>query len=320
MNPQGAKYDFKRMKISFATVVALTVLAGIIQLALVALTPNASGDAPGAASPARAAEAAEAASDAGNADAISALSAEIATTVRNKKAADPESAAGQGESAESKRRSKRAAALRGLVLDGKAISADKADALAEKERSFTKHVEFIDQDEVLPAGCEIVALGVALRSMGHDVDPQDLADNYVDMSGSFPKGYTGSPYENGGGMPPCIANAAAKWLDEHAKAKNAKGFHARDTTGSTFDALVALVKQGYPVLVWTTEDMVQPSSVVKYGKYVWYWPEHCVIAYGIEKKRVLVCDSIIGKVKYDRAEFADNYTACGSMSVAILPV
>ena len=160
-----------------------------------------------------------------------------------------------------------------------------------------------------------MSLTVVLRSMGYDVDPLELADNYVDMSGVFPTGFSGSPYTNGGGLPPCIVAAGEAWLGEHAE-----GYHTHDTTGSPFDALAALVEGGYPVSIWVTEGMVAPSNVEPSGDYLWYWPEHCITVYGAEGDRVLVCDTIYGMMEYSRAEFVEIYEACGSMSVAILPI
>lgn len=260
------KFNLKRVKMAFATVLALVALAGVLQVALAVLSL----------------------ADAG---------------------VMPDAEAGSDGAAMDK------GLLCDIVLDGGAVSADTVDALAVEKRDFTSHVEFIDQYEVLPAGCEIMSLTVVLRSMGYDVDPLDLADNYVDMSGVFPTGFSGSPYTNGGGLPPCIVAAGEAWLGEHAE-----GYHAHDTTGSPFDALAALVEGGYPVSIWVTEGMVAPSNVEPSGDYLWYWPEHCITVYGAEGDRVLVCDTIYGMAEYSRAEFVEIYEAYGSMSTAILPV
>lgn len=260
------KFNLKRLKLAFSTVVVFAILAGVLSVVQAALMPDDIESAP------------------------------IPETGSDDASID------QGP-------------LRDIVLDGAAISSDKVDALAAEERDFTEHVEFIDQYEVLPAGCEIMSLCVVLRSMGYDVDPMDLADNYVDMSGTFPTGFSGSPYTNGGALPPCIVTAGEAWLDG-----NAQGYHAHDTTGSPFDALAALVEGGYPVSIWTTEGMVAPSDIESYEGYTWFWPEHCITVYGVDEDQVFVCDTIYGMMEYSRAEFIEIYEACGSMSVAILPI
>lgn len=260
------KFNLKRVKMAFTTVLVLVALAGILRLVLAVFPPDGVGDATG-----------------------------------------PE----VGADVEMMDKS----LLCDIVLDGTVISADRVDALAVEKRDFTSHVEFIDQYEVLPAGCEIMSLSVVLRSMGYDVDPLDLADNYVDMSGTFPTGFSGSPYTNGGALPPCIVDAGEAWLGEHARE-----YHAHDTTGSPFESLAALVEGGYPVAIWVTEGMVEPSNIEPSGEYAWYWPEHCITVYGADEDRVLVCDTIYGMMEYSWAEFVAIYEACGSMSVAILPV
>ena len=260
------KFNLKRVKMAFMTVLALVALAGVLQVVLAVL---------------------------------SLADAEVM----------PDAEAGSDGAAMDK------GLLGDIVPDGGAISADAVDVLAVEKRDFTSYVEFIDQYEVLPAGCEIMSLTVVLRSMGYDVDPLELADNYVDISGVFPTGFSGSPYTNGGGLPPCIVAAGEAWLGEHAE-----GYHTHDTTGSPFDALAALVEGGYPVSIWVTEGMVAPSNVEPSGDYLWYWPEHCITVYGAEGDRVLVCDTIYGMAEYSRAEFVEIYEACGSMSVAILPI
>lgn len=312
----GAKYDLKRIKISFAAVIALAALAGILQLALTITSPNDTGGA----SNGEIAETAHEANTASAADSTEQNHVTGKTDAHAGKVSDNQdvstgkNAASGNKTAESKVDAKRAAALKGLILEGDNVTSEVVDAIVTEERNFTKRVEFIDQREVLPSGCEIVALAIALRSMGHDVSPQELADNYVDMSGAFPAGYSGSPYTNGCGLPPCIVSAGESWLGKHAK-----GYHAHDLTGSDFDALIALVEQGYPVLMWATEGMIDPSDIEEYEGYVWYWPLHCVTAYGVVGDSVCICDSIAGMVEYDRAKLADIYAACGSMSVAMLP-
>ena len=116
------KFNLKRVKMAFMTVLALVALAGVLQVVLAVL---------------------------------SLADAEVMSDAE----------AGSDGAAMDK------GLLGDIVLDGGAISADAVDALAVEKRDFTSYVEFIDQYEVLPAGCEIMSLTVVLRSMGYDVDP-----------------------------------------------------------------------------------------------------------------------------------------------------
>jgi len=312
-----AKYNFKRIKISLMAVVALVVLAGILQLVLAMIPPN-DGDGE---YDENSAEVAHGADPKRETKPSGENSVTAESEVRNDKGSDKHGAAiddndaASSKTSDDKIRASRADLLKGLVLDGDSISSDKAGDIAAEERDFAKHVEFIDQREILPAGCEIVALTVTLRSMGHGLEPQDLADNYVTMNGELPESYSGSPYANGGGLPPCIADAGNAWLSEHSK-----GYRAYDTTGSTLDALIALVEEGYPILMWATEGMIMPSDIREFGSYIWYWPLHCVVVYGTDGDSIKICDSLAGMIECERKKLGDIYAACGSMSVAVLPV
>ena len=169
----------------------------------------------------------------------------------------------------------RAQVLNGLKVRGYDAKEERKVKLVQGQPDYTSNIEYIDQDEILPAGCEIVALTVALRSMGYDkAEATKIADEYVEYGGNRKTQYTGSPYEDGLGFPPCIVDAANKWLKD-----NGGKAHAYNLTGSSFESLCALVELGYPVVIWTTEYMQEP-----YVQDDLYQPEHCVVMYGLEKE------------------------------------
>lgn len=201
-----------------------------------------------------------------------------------------------------------------VVLDGKKISEERLDALISKTRKFTSKVEYIDQRDILPAGCEIVALTVALRSMGYKLNPEDIADGYLKTGGGT-ESYAGSPYEDGGGLPPSIVYAANAWLADHSKQVKGK-YRAYNLTKTPFKALADLTKLGYPVLVWVTEGMSEPWGG---GGESWYGPEHCVVLYGVKGGKALVSDSLAGLVQRDKKDFSRIYKLCGKRAVVLLP-
>jgi len=172
---------------------------------------------------------------------------------------------------------KHAVGLDGLKVRGYDISDERMVQLIEDPLDYTVDIEFIDQTDLMPSGCEIIALSIALHCMGYDeADPIEIADEYIEYGGDSAKYFTGTPYGDGGGFPPCIVTAANKWLKD-----NGGGAKAFDLTGSSFEGLCALVELGYPVLVWTTDGMADP-----YVGSEWYFPEHCVVMYGLEKEPV----------------------------------
>ena len=339
--------DTKRLKKLLAIIVTLGVIAAIIQLLLMVLTPpavevdeSASEQSVSAASAASTAESSSTDDSTRTDISSSGASAEAKTSQASASSSSDgsEDAGDSGSDAESDAsdtaedsrsetsssrasaptaaqvQSQREDALALLVLDGAPAPDDLVRAVARTKRDYTQHVEYIDQFEVLPAGCEIVALAVVMRSMGCATDPVELADNYVELGGGTPESYQGDPYSDGSGMPPCIVLAANRWLEE-------RGYEARayNTTSTSADTLLSLVEQGYPVIAWTTENLVDPSDITEGENGMrWYWPEHSVVVYGVEGGEDLASDSMAGLVRYDRARFAEIYEACGSMSVALL--
>lgn len=316
------KINTKRLKLSFLAVVALAALAVVIQLLVMVLPPSnvfGNGKVVSVQYIGRTNTVATSNENANaNANANAPTSAPVAGVSADASTPAVGSARlpmGKGgvSAAASQQPSPRAEALGNVVLDGAPMGIERAVSIDNDNREFTQRIGFIDQYETLPSGCEIVALCVALQSMGYDANPEDVADNYVNMSEGLPVGYSGSPYSDGGALPPCIADAAEGWLADHGR------FHrAYDSTGTPFESMMALVECGYPVLAWVTEGMTQPSGKTEYGTANWYFPEHCVVVYGAQGDNVLVSDSIEGLVEIDRQEFADIYHECGDMSVVVL--
>lgn len=201
-----------------------------------------------------------------------------------------------------------------IVVNGNAISQEQARVLANGKSSSPTNVARFNQEKVLPSGCEILSLSTAMGMRGYFVSPADLANNYIKMGEDLTTDYLGSPYEDGGCLAPCIVNAANAWL-----AANEASDKAYNLTGTTFDGVVELVNMGYPVLVWTTEELVDPVFLEEGDELDWYFPEHCVAVYKVDENEVKISDSIAGLKSCDRARFAEVYGQCRNMAMAVLP-
>ncbi len=205
--------------------------------------------------------------------------------------------------------------LSGIVVDGKPIGTALARAIATAPQDYCSRVNYIDQYEDLPSGCEIIALAVCLNSMGFSVTPTEIADSYLDTSDADQETYLGSPYEDGGCLPPAIVQTTAAF-----SAGKAQKAYALDITGTSMQDLIALTNLGYPVLTWTTEGIIDPYDFEYISdEWTWYYPEHCVALYGVNGDNVLVSDSMYGLMEYDAGQFAEVYGECGSMAVVIVP-
>ena len=202
-----------------------------------------------------------------------------------------------------------------VVVDGFPIADNAIALVASAQAPYASQVGNINQNSVgLPSGCEVVSLAVALQSMGFDADPQEIADSFLVMDGSFATGYAGSPYGAGGGYPPGLANAANSYL-----LANGGSVHAYDLTGTSFDGVKGLVMHGYPVLVWSTMNGEDPQYSSAFdGDEEWYINEHCVVVHGVGDGCVYVSDPIEGYVEHDEAEFSRVFDECGNMALVII--
>ena len=202
-----------------------------------------------------------------------------------------------------------------IAFDGKPLQRGDAENIVLVAGPYASRVEYVDQLPILSSGCEIVSLAVAMRAEGISADPVAIADDHLSVGNDFSVDYVGSPRDFGGGLPPSIVVAGNSWL-------RSRGEKARvvDLTGTTFEGVADLVGLGYPVLVWTTEDMVDPiPSGNERNGLRWYEFEHCVVVCGFTDDGVIVADPLVGKVTRDRASFERIYLGCGNMAAFVLP-
>jgi uncharacterized protein YvpB len=198
-----------------------------------------------------------------------------------------------------------------VVEDGKALNGQVIEALQGANASHVSKVDEKYQMSILPSGCEIVSLSIALDSMGIGADPEELADNHLFVDGDYTSGYIASPYgESGGCLPAGLVQVGDSYLQ-------AKGLSPRchDLSGSGFEGLEALASLGYPVLVWTT--LNQDPPVFDEGDSDWWINEHCVVMYACDDDTVYISDPIEGFVTCDRETFESVYEECGSYALYV---
>lgn len=182
-----------------------------------------------------------------------------------------------------------------------------------KPANYTARIGAKMQNSLMTGGCEIVALGVVLESMGIDADLDTIVEDCLNIDGHFATGYSGNPYSEGAGFPPGIAAAANGYLEGIGA-----DVRAHDLTGLSFDEVKSLVNLGYPVLVWSTMCFEDPQFTGMFdGDTEWYNNEHCVVLYEFFDGKALVSDPLEGLVTRDGERFADIYAQCGSRAVAI---
>ena len=123
-------------------------------------------------------------------------------------------------------------------------------------------VPVVSQRPELPTGCEVTSLDMALRYYGFPVEKTTLADHFLDkaayQTADFRKKFVGDPrtYMAYGCYSDVIENCAHKFLDSI----RGRSFDIINLTGSDFDRVLSFVDMGYPVVVWATIGMAEPSN------------------------------------------------------------
>lgn len=193
-------------------------------------------------------------------------------------------------------------------------------------------VEAVMQKPELPNGCEVTALASVLHYNGYDVEKTVLADKYLskvpfevingNLYGADPsKAYAGDPRSKNQGffsyVPPII-EAANKYLDEVSGSLTPK-----DLTGSSPTELLDYVREGIPVIIWTTIDQQEPNF-----NYSWIVTgseekldvirnSHTVVLTGFSENEVYVMDPLKGNVAYPKERFFEIYEKAGSHAMIV---
>lgn len=168
-----------------------------------------------------------------------------------------------------------------------------------------------------PSGCEPASVACVLQALGVDVSLDDVVAA-LDRDPSFTdyvNRYAGNPADVGTGYPPVMAKAAQRLID-----RAPSRLKAVDLTGTPFDELAACVRNGWPVVVWTTIDLAPPQwedAVVEGQPYA--RNSHTVVLLRADDATVRVMDPLEGMVERDRATFEHIYEARGAQAMAVTP-
>jgi len=177
-------------------------------------------------------------------------------------------------------------------------------------------VQNILQKPDLPAGPEITCLTIVLHYLGDYPDKVSLAENYLTIA----EPGTASPYEAYLGDPkvaagsygcyaPVIVDAANRYFADKGNTRK----QAMDVSGSTMDELLGFVKNGTPVIVWGTTNLVESKVTAEWeinGELIqWQGYEHCTVllGYNLTKSTVIVADPLRGIIEFDMDKYYQRY-------------
>lgn len=192
--------------------------------------------------------------------------------------------------------------------------------------SHNINIEAVLQNPELPTGCEITSLTTVLNYWGYDVDKCDLADNYLHKESgggeyTMYEAFLGTPYDSNafGCYAPVIKDAAEKYM-----ARQSKKMQVADISGNSVEKVYACVAQGYPVVIWSTMNLHEPSWTTYWTnedgtKFEFPSYEHCMVINGYNKNdnTVEVCDPMEGNTTYEMDRFEEIYKEMGSQAVLL---
>lgn len=190
------------------------------------------------------------------------------------------------------------------------------EAVLNNEDVILLGVKNILQKPDLPAGPEITCLAIVLNYMGDHPDKVSLAENYLTLA----EPGTASPYEAYLGDPkvaegsygcyaPVIVEAANRYFADKGNTRK----KALDVSGSTMEDMLEFVKNGTPVIVWGTTNLVESKVTAEWeinGELIqWQGYEHCTVLMGYNgtKETVIVADPLRGIVEFDMVKYYQRY-------------
>ena len=185
-------------------------------------------------------------------------------------------------------------------------------------------VPTINQYPSYPTGCESVALTILLRYHGVNVSPADIISNLkkgdkphveedIKYGGNPYIEFIGSPYDSDSfGV---YNNPIAEVAEMYKQGVIVK-------SGLPFSEVLNLVKNGHPVIVWTSMNLAMPyiSNSWTYKptgeKISWKAQEHAVVVVGFNDNSVIISDPLRGQIRYQsRSTFESRYNYYGKMAV-----
>ena len=199
-------------------------------------------------------------------------------------------------------------------------------------------VEYIDQTEKYPTGCESVSTVMCLKYHGLDISVDEFIQNYLEMGKIYIENgkmfapdpnikFVGSPYDSHsyGCYEPVIEKALNKILLD----KNINNFEVKNLTNIPMDSLIKeYIDKDIPIIFWATIDLKPTFEGSKWiipetkEQYVWKAREHCLllVGYDIEKKLYYFNDpwKNHGTIGYDMDLVEKRHKEQFSMAVALV--
>lgn len=213
-------------------------------------------------------------------------------------------------------------------------SADEKVSTVPKVPSAYADVPQIMQLPELPTGCECISLTMVLRSLGFNVGKREIAERYLYKERMVRYGdgslygpdfryvFAGDPedeYSYG-----CFAPCLEKTVDRYFSENSISDYDAEDITGTGFYSLFSYIENGSPVIIWATQGLKIPKSVVSWQtsdgeKVEWLSNEHCIVlsGYSYTDNTVRINDPLDGEQTLNMEKLKKCYDLMGQNALII---
>lgn len=164
-----------------------------------------------------------------------------------------------------------------------------------------------------PAGCEPMSLCILLKAYSYEVTIPEIMSYFNVTDNDFLYGYYGSIYSEGAAYPPAVVMAANRYLNEQRSRLTAVNISL-----SSWDTIESYIREGKPLMVWTTIDFTDPDMLDwNIDGHHMYSNEHCVVLYDVDADSVYISDPIEGLIERPKQDFERIWKLCGSMAVMV---
>lgn len=195
----------------------------------------------------------------------------------------------------------------------------------EKRTFIIKNIMKINQYSIgYPTGCESAALTILLNYWGYNVSVKEVVN-------VLPKGaqpyyenkikYGGNPYIEFIGHP---KNSYSYGVYDIPIENVANSFKAGiiNGKGMSMNEVLNIVKQGRPVIVWSSMNMSIPHISDSWiyretgEKIKWLADLHALVVVGYNDNQIITSDSLTGTIRYfDKKTFENRYNAFGKRAL-----
>lgn len=190
-------------------------------------------------------------------------------------------------------------------------------------------VPLLQQNPLLPNGCEATSAVMVLQYYGIDISCEGFVDSYLPMEDVYTtdtgwigpdpnRAYAGDPYSQTNGFG-CYAPVITAAMQKVCGTQ----WQVEDISGTVFAELENWLEQDIPVILWATVNMKEISSWCMWNSHDGtrvYYPaqEHCLVLIGMDEEYCYFNDPLKKETSvYPREQCEKRYQNLGEQAVVM---